>query len=179
MFQKKVLIIKLGSLGDIIQSSPVIDAVNDGLRPDCIDILTFDEHRELIENHPNVRKVIGLKRTFFSILKIALTLFLTRYDIGLNLHRSMYLDAYLVFCGVKKRVGFSSPEKYTWFLNATVPFNLELSRHHRYLSLVQALVQVPLDASSYGLTYYKKSSDVRPFFNARPPYIVVAPLGGK
>ena len=179
MSQKKVLIIKLGSLGDILQSSPVIDAVYDCVQPDIIDILTFDEHRGLFDNHPKVRKVIGLKRSVYSILKIAISLFLMRYDIGLNLHRSIYLDAVFYFCGVKMRLGFSSPEKHTWFLNNSVPFNLELSRHHRYLSLVQKLVQAPLDASSYGLTYYRNPSNSRTLFDTCTPYIVVAPFGGE
>ena len=177
MSQNRVLIIKLGSMGDILQSTPVIDAIVDHANAKFIDVLTFDEHRQLFHNHPKVRKVMGLKRSALSILKMTGIILFSRYTIGFNLHRSVYLDLFLFFCRVKKRFGFSSPEKRTWFLTGSAPFNLKLPRHYRYLSLVQQAVKASFDGSSYGISYYGDPLEVER--EGRDiPYIVIAPFGG-
>tara|TARA_Y100001935_G_C17302318_1_gene510038 strand:- start:486 stop:1499 length:1014 start_codon:yes stop_codon:yes gene_type:complete len=173
----RVLVIKLGSLGDILQISPVIDAMNDH-RDSVIDVLTFDEHRPLFEYHPNICQIISLKRSFMSLLKIIARIICHRYDIGLNLHRSMALDALMFFCFVKYRVGFSSPEKKTVFLQASVPFNLSISRHHRYLSMVECVAHSPFKMSDYGLSYYKSPKAQLDVSFKGEPYVVIAPFGG-
>lgn len=175
--KQRVLVIKLGSLGDILQISPVIDAMNEH-SDSVIDVLTFDEHRSLFEHHPNICQIISLKRSFMSLLKTIVRIICYRYDIGLNLHRSMALDALMFFCFVKYRVGFSSPEKKTIFLQVSVPFNLSVSRHYRYLSMVECVTQSSCKMSDYGLSYYKSPKAQLDVSFKGEPYIVMAPLGG-
>ncbi len=173
-----MLIIKMASLGDIIQISPVIDALSE--HDDVvIDVLTFEEHRALFQHHPKIRQVIGLRRSVFSILKTTIRIIFNRYDIGFNFHRSTLLDALMFFCRIKCRFGFSSPEKTSLFLNESVSFDLNKSRHQRYLSIVKSALGGAIDASSYGLSYYKSPGAVCALPVTDAPYIVIAPYGGE
>ncbi|MGA0242326.1 MAG: glycosyltransferase family 9 protein [Candidatus Marinamargulisbacteria bacterium] len=174
----RTLIIKLGSLGDILQSSPVISAISDHYKGK-IDVVTFSGHGELFENHPHVSQVWEIPRRGWSRFIRLYRLRQQRYDLIFNLHRSIWLDILAWFVGAKDRVGFSSPEKTTLFLTAWAAFDLEISRHKRYLSLVQLAVKSVISLHKYPPVFFPGPQLNQGLVVNSASHIVIAPFGGK
>ena len=81
---KKVLIIKLGALGDVVHTSIIAEAIK-LKHPDWIvDFLTTTDCLPILENHPYIDESIvwehSYNKTFKGFVEIAIKLFKKRYD---------------------------------------------------------------------------------------------------
>jgi ADP-heptose:LPS heptosyltransferase len=74
-------------------------------------------------------------------------------------------------------LGFSSPEKSTRFLTRSVPFDLGISRHKRYLTLVSLLIDDKVVSSQY-LPEFIPNQSISSLIQFKTPHIVIAPFGG-
>jgi lipopolysaccharide heptosyltransferase II len=97
---KKILIIRLSSLGDIILTTPLLKLAAE-LFPDAeIDYLTKKAFAGILENNPNISKIIQAddEIDFSSLRELKKKLRLNSYDLVLDAHnslRSFYLRQFL------------------------------------------------------------------------------------
>ena len=142
------MLIKLGSLGDILQVSPVIPAIK--AKTDYeIYVLTFTQHKELFQFNPKIKHVFGINYSFIGFVKAFFILLRGKFQVAINTHRSIRLEFYAIWPVFHSGLGFSSPEKSTRFLTSSVPFDLAISRHKRYLAFVSLLTNDSLDTTQY------------------------------
>ena len=90
---KKILIIKLGAMGDVIHSTIIATAIKQK-HPDWqVDFLSTSYYADIIKTHPHIDNVIYFdatkRKSYTYLFKMALDLFKTRYDIIFNLTRAM------------------------------------------------------------------------------------------
>ena len=177
MATQKALLIKLGSMGDILQASCMINAIHDHMDVE-LDVLTYAPYKALFEFHPNVTHVTCIAGSMLGKLHAFLRLFFRRYQVVFIAHRSQWVD-FMCWCArIPHRCGFSSTEKSTRFLTSRAHFDLTQSRHVRYLSLVSAHVGASFQHMSYRLMFYPDPT-VELSLNVTAPYIVIAPFGGE
>jgi len=87
--KKKVLIIKLGAIGDVVHTTIIATAIKQS-HPDWeVHYLTLEGMTGLLNEHPHIDKLIvwdrAKRKSFRYFVKIALTLFQEHYDIVFNL----------------------------------------------------------------------------------------------
>ena len=89
MESKKVLIIKLGAIGDVIQTSIVATAIKEAHPEWKVHYFTTEVIAGLIENHPHIDDIIiwdrSRRKSWSYIIKMGLLLFKNRYDFIFNL----------------------------------------------------------------------------------------------
>lgn len=95
---RKILLIRMSSIGDIILTSPLIRQLRK-LYPDAaIDFLVRQEFAGLLESHPDIQRVISINVKEEGALKsLRAEIREAEYDVILDLHRnfrSLYLSIY-------------------------------------------------------------------------------------
>ena len=99
---KRILIIRLSSLGDVLLATPLIRQLRQKYPQVQLDFLVRKEYAELLRHHPGLSELIEFDAQpgFTSLQKIREKIHQTRYDIILDIHnnlRSRYLCAGLPF----------------------------------------------------------------------------------
>lgn len=126
---KRILIIKLGAIGDVVHSM-IIPAAIKQKYPDCeIHYLTSDKISEMLEKNPLIDKLYrwnGEKKGLIQILHTAFLFLFNRYDVIFNLTHSTktFLLSYLAFPKVvmnKKDRDFSWVENYYYIAKDILP----------------------------------------------------------
>ena len=113
MKKKKVLLIKMGALGDIVHSTIIPQAIK-AQYPDCeIHYLTTKFHTTILKYSPYVDKILVYEDNLFDTLKM---LFKNHYDIifGLNYTLKIVLLSYL---SCPRRVVFRGYKGVSWIEN--------------------------------------------------------------
>ncbi|MBP7074769.1 MAG: hypothetical protein KBA81_05225 [Rhabdochlamydiaceae bacterium] len=146
------LIVKTSSIGDIIQTFPVVEYLK-SKHPACqIDWIVEEEYASLVKSHPGISQVLTVgsrrwrknlfrRKSYQELKELIAALKKTKYDVIFDLQgntKSAFLTQ--VACGARK-VGFgwnSSPEWPNYFVTRerfeVLP---ELPIQMRYLSVVQ------------------------------------------
>jgi lipopolysaccharide heptosyltransferase I len=152
---KKILIIRLTSLGDVIFTIPLACALKDNIQDVEVSWLVAEKGLELIKNNPCVDKLhlVPLKKwkkrpfsfkTFKEFWQIVGELRKEKYEIALDCQQ-MFKSLFLfLFCGAKRRIAFKDARelsilggnefvnpkaKFTDFNYHIVERNLDLARH--------------------------------------------------
>jgi heptosyltransferase-3 len=114
---KKVLVIKLRQLGDVLLTTPVFSALSAALPGAKLDAYVYSESIPLLEDHPDIDACIGYDRKwkklgFFSKLlsewRILRHIRRQRYDLVINLTEGDRGAIAAKASGAKIRVGFDS-----------------------------------------------------------------------
>jgi lipopolysaccharide heptosyltransferase II len=97
---RRVLVIRLSSLGDILLTTPVLRLLRDHLPQAQIEVLVKPAYQELLRAHPCVDRLILFddRQTLWQTLR---TLRRTRYDVVFDLHRT--LRSRLLYWGLAAR----------------------------------------------------------------------------
>jgi heptosyltransferase-3 len=104
---KRVLVIRLRSIGDTVLATPSLFALKRFLPQAQVDILVEDWVAPLLVSHPNVDNVIELKRgSLASRMSVARRLRSERYDVVYNLHGGTTATFLTRATGARHRVGF-------------------------------------------------------------------------
>lgn len=163
------LIIKTSSLGDIIQTFPVIDYLKSKF-PDCeIDWVSEKSNSEIIKNHPDIRSVIEIdskkwRKSIFNkehwneIKKVKTLLSQKTYQAVFDLQGNTKSGLILHYTRTRFKVGFgwnSVPEKPN-LLFTRQRYNPLKQQNIRddYLSIVQQFFKDPLPFQSAPLQLY-------------------------
>jgi heptosyltransferase-3 len=106
---RKVLVIRLRSIGDTVLSTPSLFALRRFLPEAQIDILVEDWVAPVLDDHPHIDNVIVMERGgFVSRARLALEIRSTRYDVVYNLHGGTTATFLTRATGAPHRVGLKT-----------------------------------------------------------------------
>ncbi|MFH1562887.1 MAG: lipopolysaccharide heptosyltransferase II [Nitrospirota bacterium] len=140
---KKILIIRLSSIGDIVLASPLIRLVRKKFPQAKIDMLVCSEFEELISANPNLSQVIlfdrktGLK----GLLRLCKKIRKERYDLVIDIHKKLRSSIICWTSGAKQTVVYNKHSflrfllvnfKINRFVTTTYVANLYLKSVERF-----------------------------------------------
>jgi heptosyltransferase-3 len=106
---RKVLVVRLRSIGDTVLATPSLFALKRFLPNLQVDILVEDWVAPVLDNHPHVDNVIALERGgFMTRARVARELRAANYDVVYNLHGGTTATFLTRATGARHRVGFKS-----------------------------------------------------------------------
>lgn len=107
-----IIIVKLGSLGDIVHTLPLANALKDNFPDICIDWVVEKKFHGLLEGHPAIEEAIVFDRqksyvkTLLSFINIIKRIRSKKYDILIDLQGSLKGSLIVLFSGCSRRMGF-------------------------------------------------------------------------
>lgn len=142
----KVLIIKLSSIGDVVQTLPALYALRKGFEKKGIsariDWLVEEASSEVLSGNPLIDNVIivrnrGWKTHFMENIKTARMLASVRYDMVLDFQGLLKSGVWVWLSKGKRRIGFSNARELSHiFLNEkAAPYDPDRHAVDRYLDL--------------------------------------------
>jgi len=136
---RKILVVRLRSIGDTVLSTPSLFALKRFLPDVEVDILVEDWVAPVLANHPHVNKVVSLERGgFFARANVARELRATGYDVVYNLHGGTTATFLTRATGAPHRVGFKTYQ-YAQLHNHQAPSPLLLWGQQKTHSVEQQL----------------------------------------
>ncbi len=125
MSYNKILIIRTDRIGDIILSTPVIEAVRKACPNAHIAFMTSPYTRDIVSGNPCLDEVIiydkkGKHNSFFSAIKFISDIRKKRFDLALILHSTNRANLIAFLAGIPKRVGYS--RRLGWLLTDRLPY---------------------------------------------------------
>lgn len=136
---RKVLLIRLRSIGDTVLATPSIIALKRFIPDAQIDILVEDWVAPVLDDHPDLNKVITLERNSLAArARVAHEIRAARYDVVYNLHGGTTATLLTRATGARHRVGYSTYQ-YTQLHNHQAPSPLLLWGQQKTHSVEQQL----------------------------------------
>lgn len=136
---RRVLIVRLRSIGDTVLSTPSLYALRRFLPHAQIDVLLEDWIAPLLDGFEDVDNVIVVKRKDTKArIRLAHALRSTGYDVAYNLHGGTTATFLIRASGARYRVGFKG-YRYGFLYNHLAPSSSELWRRERTHSVEQQL----------------------------------------
>lgn len=134
---KKILVIKLCCIGDIIQTTPSLRAMKESGAQ--IHYLCIGWVSELVDMIPFVSKKFVINTSSLSsVINTIAALRREKYDLVVNFHRDAKSYLFAATLGAKYRAGFNWKGQ-GWFLNSKFTFDPMAHESLRYLSIVRGL----------------------------------------
>lgn len=135
---KRVLVVRLRSIGDTVLSTPSLIALRRFLPDAQIDILLEDWVAPVLEGFEAVDNVLTVGKTAQSRLKTAWQIRRNKYDVAFNLHGGTTGTFFVRASGAKHRVGFASYQ-YSFLYNHLAPSPQEFWTQEKAHSAEQQL----------------------------------------
>ncbi len=134
---KKVLVVKLCCIGDIIQLTPALRALK--AAGNEVHLVCVKWVKEIAQMVPFIDKihVVGMNSPF-GIASAVLKLRAEKYDLVINYHRDIKSYVFVSFLGGKHKAGFDWGMG-KWFLDSSFEFDPKLHETQRYLSVTRGL----------------------------------------
>ncbi len=112
----KILIVKPSSFGDIIQASPILQAIKSKWKDSLIDWLVFKQWKQVVELFPNVNNIKcwdrkGGIKAFFEILKECNK---ENYDLVIDLQGLLRTAIFCKLLKAKQKIGVSGMKELSW-----------------------------------------------------------------
>lgn len=155
---RKILIIRLSAVGDVINTLPALTAVREAFPRAFVGYVIDEKAKELIVGHPCVDEVhlfrqkrwsrgilnpLTAGRTFLEVVDYAQRIRAHRYDVAIDLKANFKGGVHAVLSGVPWRIGFAPGhcnELNHLFSNIHVyPAWERINRVEKFLSLLQPL----------------------------------------
>ncbi|MFY8003355.1 MAG: glycosyltransferase family 9 protein [Chitinophagaceae bacterium] len=171
----KILVIQTAFIGDVVLATALLESLHEAYPKAEIDILIRKGNEGLFNNHPFLHKVwIWNKKhkKYRNLLKMALTIRKSRFDLVINLQRYAATGFLTAFSKAKYRIGFNKNPFKKWFTHAiTHQFDglHEIERNHLLLSPFKKITLIPSKLHPSKADYSK----VAPLKSM--PYICIAP----
>lgn len=145
---KRVLVVRLRSIGDTVLATPALTALRRFLPGAEIDILLEDWVAPLLDGFDGVN-VISVGRGNSDRIKTALKLRKRRYDVGFNLHGGTTATMLLRASGARHRVGYANyqyPFLYNHLVSSSADFwNTETTHSAEQQLALLGHVGIPVD----------------------------------
>jgi len=136
---RKVLLVRLRSIGDTVLSTPSLYALRRFLPHAQIDILVEDWVAPVLNGHPHVDNVVVLERAgMISRARVARQIRATGYDVVYNLHGGTTATFLTRATGARHRVGLKTYQ-YAHLHNHQAPSPQQLWRQQKAHSVEQQL----------------------------------------
>jgi lipopolysaccharide heptosyltransferase I len=121
---RKVLLIKLSAVGDVVHTIPVLNKLRRRYPAAQLDWLVTPAIAELLRHHPAITNVIEFEREawstpwrlapFSSYARLAAKLHATGYDLVVDMHGQFRSAALALATGAPVRIGFDRPRASVW-----------------------------------------------------------------
>ena len=147
---RRVLVVKLRSIGDTVLSTPTLIALRRFLPDAQIDILLEDWVAPVLDGFDVVDNVISVGKSSSERLKTAWELRGRKYDVAINLHGGTTATMFVRATGARHRIGYSYyqyPFLYNHLLSSAADFWKREKTHsaEQQLALI-GFVGVPVDS---------------------------------
>jgi heptosyltransferase-2 len=109
---KKILIIRSGSIGDVLMTTPLIRAIRKKYPKAKISYLVGEWSKEVLKDNKNIDQIITFKdeivfkKKFFEILKLIRQIRSKKFDICFVLDKHFLWTLFAFFCNIQFRIGF-------------------------------------------------------------------------
>lgn len=172
----KVLLWKIGALGDVVMTTPLVRQLRRNLPQAQIDYLVGRSFRAVLEGNPHLDRVLDFDDSVLFLARpsgLAGILRLLRgYDVIYVLDKHWVFTWSALLSGTPRRIGYRRRAIEGWPLTATVPFGPLRQDVHYYLDLLEAA----------GLTVDRQDTrlelpPVQPY-EVAGPYVVAINAGG-
>ncbi|MFA5146141.1 MAG: lipopolysaccharide heptosyltransferase II [Candidatus Omnitrophota bacterium] len=113
---KKILIVNVNWVGDVIFSTPFIRAVREACPDSHIACLIHPRCAEVLEGNPRLNEIIiydeeGIHRSLPGKLRLISSLRAAHFDTAFILHRSVTKAVMTMLAGVRERVGYAAKRR--------------------------------------------------------------------
>jgi lipopolysaccharide heptosyltransferase II len=107
MKNKRILIVSLQGIGDLLMATPLIKAIKKSFPKSYVGVLTFNLNSEILDNNPYVNEVFKVgKMSLLESVRLLYKIRRQRFDVGILSYPSGLKSASFVFlCGISKRLG--------------------------------------------------------------------------
>ncbi len=182
----KILIVKLSSLGDVVQTLPTVKLLKDYLPSGEIHWIVEEPYAEILEGNPLIQKLISIPRGFLKkpqeIFKIYQRLRTVEYDLVLDFQGLLKSG---ILCGMaraKNKIGFSNHREGSpfFYTHKLPPYDPEEHALKRYLQLsTKALKLLGIEVTIED--WLRKKFEGEPFIleeeikDLKRPYLVIVP----
>jgi len=122
---KKVLVVKLRSIGDTVLSTPSLIALRRFLPEAQIDILLEDWVAPVLKGLDSGVNILPVGKSFGNRISVATKLFSADYDVAFNLHGGPTSTFFVLASGATERIGYSHYQYkplYTQILSSSSDF---------------------------------------------------------
>ena len=145
---KRILVIRLDRLGDVVLSTPVVRALREAYPRAFLAMMVRPVCRELVEGHPCLDQVIvydkdGRHRSIWQTARFALGLRRYRFEAAIVLHPSNRSHWIPWLAGIPVRVGYE--RNTSWLLTHRVSHRKQEGRRHEATYTLQMLQALGLE----------------------------------
>ena len=143
----KILIIKLGAIGDLLMTTPAVRALKKAYPTSHVSLLAGKSSKMAVNGNPHIDEFIECddyiiyKGTLLQKLKYILSLILKikrkKYDVVFVFHRDWRFNLFAFLCGIPERVGFDRNGEGR-FLTKKVEINGVRHQIDHYLEVVKS-----------------------------------------
>lgn len=164
MKTQKILILKLGAIGDLVMLTPALRSLRCAYPDAVISFLIGEEYKDVISGNTNINELIiardfkRKKRSYVNIIKLLSKIKEKHFDTVINCHTSWLMNLFSFLTGAKMRIGFDINGG---FLNTTTTNYDNLKDKHdakKYLELVKHVGGKPT-TMKYDLYFSKKDDE--------------------
>jgi ADP-heptose:LPS heptosyltransferase len=172
----KILIIRLSSIGDIILTTPVLEAIKSRFPDSVIDFLVMDQFKEAISGTPWINNLILFEKekyiSVIDLVRFSKKLNKNNYDIVIDLHAK--IRSIVIASKLKAKV--LRYKKRAWWKSFLVP--LRLIKYHVDDTIVRnyfmPLKEIGVHYSGEKLKFYFSKNDLIKVSGFKD-FIVIAP----
>ena len=159
---RKILIVRLDRIGDVLLSTPAIKAVRDAYPDSHIAVMVRPYSRNIVEGNPCLNEVIlydksGGEKTLAGNIKFIRMLRGKKFDTAIILHPTARSHMITAMAGIPERVGYD--RKLSFLLTKRVPHTKQFGLRHeidytlgllRYMGIASAdrTLYMPVNAGS-------------------------------
>ena len=174
---KRVLVVRLRSIGDTVLSTPSLIALRRFLPDAQIDILLEDWVAPVLEGFEAIDNVLTVGKTNQSRFKTAWQLRRNKYDVAFNLHGGTTGTFFVRASGAKHRVGFASYQ-YAFLYNHLASTPQEFWQQEKTHSAEQQLallgsVGIPVEDKPKSQLAIPEKSHIR---SSKLPFALIHPI---
>ena len=155
-----ILIILMGSLGDVMRGLCLVSHIKQNLSESRITWLVEPQWAELVNLHPQIDKMIVFNRPqgFFAVWRLRKDLAQDHFDITLDLQRHFKSGFFSLISGARRRIGFhrQNAKEFNWLFNneyiESVSNEIEFPKWRHYLKFATYLGFPEPEALDFGIS---------------------------
>ena len=141
----RILLIKLRHHGDMLLTTPVINSLHQAWPQAEIDVLLYEETRDMLAAHPSIHRIYGIDRKWRKLgtrqhlckeWQLLKTLREQKYNLVINLADQWRSAIVTRFTGAPSRIGFDFNKRRGWFWR-NCHTQLASVAHHQTLHTVE------------------------------------------
>ena len=141
---KRILIVEVNWLGDVLFSTPFIKAVRERFKDAYIACMLPPRPREILEYNPRIDEIIiydekARHRSILGKLRFILSLRKKRFDFAILLHRSFTRTLLTYLSGIKERAGYTTEKRRALLTHPVEPPEVDLHKVEYFLKIAQSL----------------------------------------